>query len=739
MNNRKTLSRMKRNILTPACYNGGIAISFIIGSVGRARQETTGPPRRRRPERKKRSKERMIQKLIKMGAIVLTAAVLAACNSGSDSQGTGTSTGSQPAATEMNTGSQPAGTTGSGENAQPSGEEIVAAPTKTPETRPAKPQRLDHLLPTPTPKRDARKAAQPGTAVQPREPTTPPDATVTQTKAAPVVTQEPAEAQPTPDNIAALVPEDPQTNEQVLLQDIYRQIDLEQFALDPDEPVKFVELDNPNQSSLMEYPEVHDHPYLHLFPELQHIASQGNGNIFYIPGYESKNRGFDLTMSNNGLIYFIYNPWFEQVHNAEHRFVLYAHSNSTLGLQSADPYWFGDNSTRGILAETVAKLLEEAILPSAKPHPRNWWNYKETNRDGKVLTPKSYSPQEWTMEEYVRIGAGYPGRKDYRSISFSVDFHNVPQVQWEFLHPRLPILRITAHAEHTLPLLSTEQPTLLDEVPEEHRSDYERNYRYSSGKPEEEAKAAYLKYINDRIKREHAEKLDASTRYSISFVISLQNRWTSFDDPDRWVVRFGEDLSAYEAEPHFVDLGQGKNPEFVPDDQYNKIDIDYVPDHWNGYDTNLLKRSRSIASQMVYHRDPNLVYPNYWDDTDYMQHRIIGPVVLTVHESPTLEPGTYNRTPRISHWEAPGHILTEEQVQYVRSGFVRVSPSYQNTPIPDEEIFRVWPDLRWPNTGFPLPGHVMVTPQDGPGTETWEKFGMESWEEYDRSLGEKKE
>ena len=42
-----------------------------------------------------------------------------------------------------------------------------------------------------------------------------------------------------------------------------------------------------------------------------------------------------------------------------------------------------------------------------------------------------------------------------------------------------------------------------------------------------------------------------------------------------------------------------------------------------------------------------------------------------------------------------------------------------------------------PNAGFPLPGHVMATPLFGPGTETWKEYGMESWEEYDRSLNKK--
>ena len=50
-----------------------------------------------------------------------------------------------------------------------------------------------------------------------------------------------------------------------------------------------------------------------------------------------------------------------------------------------------------------------------------------------------------------------------------------------------------------------------------------------------------------------------------------------------------------------------------------------------------------------------------------MQHRIIGPVVLTVHEywtkggaMPVLKPGNYSRVPSIAHWKAHGHILTDE-------------------------------------------------------------------------------
>ena len=129
----------------------------------------------------------------------------------------------------------------------------------------------------------------------------------------------------------------------------------------------------------------------------------------------------------------------------------------------------------------------------------------------------------------------------------------------------------------------------------------------------------------------------------------------------------------YIAPPHHVDRGQGKDPSYIPD--YWK-DPSYTPDYWKDNDLEPSTRYETIKQRiesLAYTQDTGLTYPDYWDDTDYMQHQIIGPVVLTVHESPVLQPGTYSRIPRISRWEALGHILTEEQVQ---KNFIRnVIPS----------------------------------------------------------------
>ena len=608
----------------------------------------------------------MIEKLIKAGATVLAAAMLVACG-GENGPETG----------------KPVETAVSG-NAT-----VAAAPTRTPETEPARAQRLDHLLPSPTTKPEAKTAKTTVTTTNPAEtkaaekPTPPGEPRDTESAVAPTSPRL---------NIADLTPENPQTNDQVLLQDIYEQIDLEQFALDPGEPIPFVELDEANQRSLMKYPKVHEHPYLHLFPELKHIASQSEEDIDYFPfasklyswsNDQGRTSNIDLAGIHNGLTYFIYNPWFEQVQDQSiERWTPYWNSRPlSIGGQSGEPYWFGDNSTRGILAETVAKLLEEAKLPSVEPHPRDWWTQFEHKSGRRYIKLKSSAPREWTLEEYIRIGTEYPG-------PLAVKSHNIPRITWEFLDSELPILRVTAHAEQRLPLTDPTSP-------------------------------------------EDLSNRKTITRYSVSFVISLQNRWTSFDDPDRWIVRFGEDLELYMVSYHHVDQGQGKEPSYIPD--YWKSNN---PEQTRYLGLTKYERFKKIRASLGYTQDAGLTYPDYWDDTDYMQHRIIGPVVLTVHESPVLQLSTYSMIPRINHWEAPGHILTEEQIQKISLRALGAGTSFRY-PDAEKTIFWIPPNTGRPNAGFPLPGHVMATPLLGPGTETWKEYGMESWEEYDRSLNKK--
>ena len=571
-------------------------------------------------------------KLIKTGAIALAIALFTACGSG-DTPRSGTET----------------------ETGTPQGETRAAATARTPAPMPTRPKRIDHLL-TPTALPEPAKKAEPEAK---------------QTNGEPASTRSPKRATAGEAvTIANLIPEDPRTNDRVLLQDIYDQIDLEQFALDPDQQITWRNLESRRDhlQSLMPYPMVHQHPYLHLFPELEGMTREQQEDISYPPyddiSQHDKHRYQDLSLTRNGLIHFIYNPWFEPVFPNQNSARELRDSYRIPGLSSyifsgAGPYWFGNNSVRGTLAETVAELLDEAQLTSAEPAQEVWFGKDEKGKtDLWVLEDR-----KWTMEEFISTtisydkrkvggwcsstGSGGPHRRHVAKCGIIRDLHITPQVEWEILHPQLPIVKITAHARQTLPLA----PAGMEK--------FSQDDHFKEGK-------------------EAGQRSDMKTSYSVSFVMSLQNRWASFDDPNRWIIRFKDDLELYLSPP------------------------------WK--------------------LDPELPYPNYWDDTDYMHHRIIGPVVLTVHEYrkrddviPILKPGTYSRVPRIAHWEAPGHILTDEQVLTI----TRERLAADRIENPKGPALRVWPDLRAPNAGFPLPGHVLTGPDQGPGTEAWRKHGME--------------
>ena len=517
----------------------------------------------------------------------------------------------------------------------------------------------------------------------------------------------------------------------MLLQDIYARIDLGQFALDPNEPIAWAE--SPRQHSgwipsLMPHPMVHQHPYLHIFPDLEKIAAlqleeNKTGDIEYYPsGGPAEFR--DLSAGKDRLTYFIYNPWHEAVFDNSRR-VAHAGTSRRIGRYNRDgtgPYWFGNNSTRGVLAETVAGLLEEAKSPSAIPAQMTWLEGKGSSGD---FFLKQVS--DWTIEEYISttIRAGEPiearGNREARGSRNDIESHGNPKVEWEILHPQLPILKITAHASQALPLAPSEPPRTLDRIPSNKQEDYEsykkRQLLSLRGMTEEEKEASYLERINQGNMSRWRDGRDAPTRYSVSFVMSVQHRWDSFQDPNRWIVRFRESMGLHPTPYHLyqeesqMSKATGGHPERDP-----------AAPQAPGMTKRL--KLEELRGKLA---GKGLPYPNYWHHTDFMQHRIIGPVVLTVHEyrkTSVLQPGTYSRMPRITQWEAPGHILTEEQLLKTRRKNINTNVMEN----PEELEVQLWPSLRTPNAGFPLPGHVMSGPEQGPGTEVWRKYGMEGYD-----------
>ncbi len=421
-----------------------------------------------------------------------------------------------------------------------------------------------------------------------------------------------------------LIPENPETNDEVLLQDIYALMDLDQFALNPNQATPLPDKENmsccgiftkawysepyreDHPPTLFDYEEVRDHPYLHLFPGLkghveafQNMEADGRGLSFqkypphnqrefqYHPNRDPEhlspntdwNKPGKRFLPMGGITHFIYHPWFEPVEYGELEQGATQSANRLHTLDKyqrikednkqkfvAMPHWFGNNSTRGVIADAVARAVEQARRPGVQEHPVPTVNILHHNRNREKVAYGGSSDLAGHLRTPIEtIDSVLLRRKDIYYPAYRVPF-----VQWEFLHPSLPIIRVTSFVAATLPLAN----------------------------PGEEPRATGL---------------------AVSFVISFQNRWESFEDPNRWLIRLEDEIKNIWSE-------QRINQEF--------------------------------------HES---TFPRYWHTSDYMQHRLIGPVIVQVYEHEkeepgVIEPGVYAVQPKVSHWEAPGPILKDEQV-----------------------------------------------------------------------------
>ena len=573
-------------------------------------------------------------------------------------------------------GGDPAPVTNESQSERPTNQETASTDqsgdqsedqTSTPilDPLPTKPIRLTNLgTPTAQPVRPTR--SRPSTSEAPGA-TTASSGTNTQTPDPAATTTTNAVLSP-----LDLIPDNPKANDTVLLQDIYDRMDLDQFALDPSKPIEKFQ---PRDALKFPRTTVENHPYLHMFPDLELLTENTRTekpnlsswpDVIYSPTVTPGT--VDITASNSffkpvdPLTYFIYHPWFEQLHmgrsnsgstglldkrvrnyqNPDHEF--FGSEAFTSSYYRYGPYWFGKNSTRGVLSNAIAGMMKEAAYPTTQLMPLTWqtgtWYY-EAGNPGKAVIEYN-----WKLDEYIRTTVSRDSQ-DAREINLHLAknkynipggfqrYYIAPEIKWEFAHQKLPIIRVTAQNSKILPLTL---PGL-----------------------------------------EHPEP----TEYSVSFVISFQNRWQSLDDPNRWVKRFKE-----------TPWGDG-----------------------TGYNDFLAGRTERKYTGEKYEETPG-----EWHYTDYMQHRIIGPVVLQVHTSPVLEPGTYSVTPNVTNWEAPGYIATDKQILKLR----RV-PNEQGRIAPDSKIvphFDDLPDSRAPNANYPLPGHVMTDAFTAPGTNIWERYEM---------------
>ena len=462
-----------------------------------------------------------------------------------------------------------------------------------------------------------------------------------------------------------LIPEDPETSDEVLLQDIYA-------LMDPDQPVPLPrdfenlgtlggwrsghggDYDGDYGTTFFNYEEVKNHPYLHLFPGLkahveffQKMEEEGKRLPFrrefqYHPRRHLGKQWHPRLSETeqhfrpmDGITHFIYHPWFEPVGKLDGitRYDGAKPLDTYQKIKEGDnwkfvtkPRWFGDNLTRGVIADAVARALEQAKKPGVEEHPVT-----------SITTNRNTGQKEITYGDDFSLAS---------TLRTPADSRRAPMTQWEFLHPRLPIIRVTNFDSRRLPLANTgEKPTRT-----------------------------------------------LTTKFTVSFVISFQNRWASFEDPNRWLIRLEDELKE-------IDIKRVRRGNLSGGGE-----VTLITDGTNGG-----------IHQELHVR----MFPGYWHTSDYMQHRLIGPVVVQVYEDSrgetgVIEPGVYAVQPKVSHWEAPGPILKDEQVAVTPPG--KVTSGMEKI---EKSIVRPAPQGSYPNPGWPLPGHVMTNPATGPGTKIW--------------------
>ena len=296
----------------------------------------------------------------------------------------------------------------------------------------------------------------------------------------------------------------------------------------------------------------------------------------------------------------------------------------------------------------MGQVLEDVKYPATRRMP-TFWDTRKRGTFEKIRGWDETRTKDWDLEAYLRTPVDLEHSEDawwnrnmisdgYRRPTGT---HRLPVTYWEFLHPRLPIIRITSYSSTILPLTVDRQEATGNELAEKIRN-------------------------------------TPPTFFAVSFVISFQNRWTSFDEPKRWLARFGEDIR----------MGTGEG----------------------GID-----------------EDIHAIFPNYWHTSDYMQHRIIGPVVVQVYESEVVKPGIYSVVPRVTHWEAPSYVIPEDSKLL---GVIK-----GNEPAYSEWLYGL-PLIGLPSPNYMLPGHILtqnkpkaqVWEKTGPGTERWEKYEMDDWD-----------
>ena len=391
-------------------------------------------------------------------------------------------------------------------------------------------------------------------------------------------------------------------------------MNLSQFALDPNEPIPFPIKSNdywdinedPQQLSLSDLKlidhnvtkahvkipsifnsqEIKDHPYLHLFPGLQalvnftrdsdtkpytpikHHPYLDHTNMSELGDYNDIYTKFFRPL--NGIEQFLFNPWYQPINSIQANAT--GHYRTGLPYRTWGPHYFGKNSTKGVLSKGIANTLAAAVHPGIeyKPIPIS------TIDDGLAT--------DWTFEQYLRtpIEEFYNTTLKEGSRTRPSKAFRTPTTRWEFVHPKLPIIRVTSYNSVVLPFIDRDERPSLDNP-----SRLMQFYKDTGNNSKNSVQERFCKEIDfakvpQNIKKygpcggtststfEHIKHIppedlvhllraappeyfemffpneelnpNSQTTFAVSFIIAFQNRWDSFTNPDRWLIRFHDDL-----------------------------------------------------------------------------------------------------------------------------------------------------------------------------------------------------
>ena len=363
------------------------------------------------------------------------------------------------------------------------------------------------------------------------------------------------------DPVAQLVPQNPEFDQSTPLRSIYEQLDMGQFAINPANPINIftdpncdygirlsdatkkqykisifgdnavlhanlavcdpapVDLHNENLNngahSTTNYnfsppPYLYDHyvvnsspidvitqhPYLFAFknaniiarhfPDAQNLRFSANPRAYLSrhvrggpgTGYSLPAIGAKYGKGLIGAELWLNQPWFTY------------HYETTENVKSNQAHGpvliYPSRSLKGVLSDTIVDLLQQAV---------------DAANTGYAFA--QYEPGDGPRSATLKQAVTAPNLL-YNQHHF---------VQWEFLSPYLPIIRVTTYAEQHLPF------TIETEY------DIPTNYGIQP----------FHKDSTTFITTEPAKSLKSTqtTRYAASFVVALQNRWDHFSDPNR--------------------------------------------------------------------------------------------------------------------------------------------------------------------------------------------------------------